>query len=99
MHPRGICPPSWPGQRPNEDDAEPDGYYIPYSGPHDVDEQTRTVSHQVQMSVIPTWVGTTHIRSVQFRVPAMLELSASQPPPGESAMSRTAIIWSRQPLR
>lgn len=84
---------------PDEDDEEPDGYYIAYSGPYDVDEHARTVAHQVQVSVIPSWVGTTQIRRVQFREPCMLELSASEPPPGDSAVSTTTIIWSRQPPR
>src|ERR1700682_4992671 len=49
---------------PDEDDQEPDGYYIAYSGPFDVDEQGKTVTHQVQVSVIPSWLGTAQIRQV-----------------------------------
>jgi hypothetical protein len=36
------------GPGPSEDDQESDAYYIAYSGPYDVDEQTRTVVRQVQ---------------------------------------------------
>jgi hypothetical protein len=61
-----------------EGDQEPDAYYIAYSGPHDVDEQTGTVPHQLQVSVIPSWLGTTQMRRVQFRDPATLVLSASE---------------------
>jgi glyoxylase-like metal-dependent hydrolase (beta-lactamase superfamily II) len=43
-------------------DQEPDAYYIAYSAPYDVDEQAGTVDHQVQVSVIPGWLGTTQIR-------------------------------------
>ena len=84
---------------PDEDDQEPDGYYIAYSGPYDVDEQTRTVAHQVQVSVIPSWLGTTQIRRVQFREPGMLVLSTSEPRPGDGVMTTTTISWSRQPPR
>ena len=84
---------------PDEDDQEPDGYYIAYSGPYDVDEQTRTVAHRVQVSVIPSWLGTTQIRRVHFREPGMLVLSTSEPRPGDGVMSTTTISWSRQPPR
>src|SRR5580692_5833035 len=52
------------------DDQEPDAYYIAYSGPYDVDEQAGTVAHHLQVSVIPSWLGTTQLRQVQFREPA-----------------------------
>jgi hypothetical protein len=84
---------------PDEDDQEPDGYYIAYSGPYDVDEQTRTVTHQVQVSVIPSWLGTNQIRQVQFREPGTLVLSTSEPRPRDGVMTTTTISWSRQPPR
>jgi hypothetical protein len=84
---------------PYEGDQEPDAYYIAYSGPYDVDEQARTVAHQVQVSVIPSWLGTTQIRRVQFREPGTLVLSASEPRPSDGVMVTTTISWSRQPPR
>jgi hypothetical protein len=81
---------------PYEDDHEPDAYYIAYSGPFDVDEQTETVAHQVQVSVIPSWLGTTQIRQVQFREPRTLVLSASEPRPRDGVMTTTTITWWRQ---
>src|SRR5260370_3198834 len=51
---------------PYADDQQPDAYAIAYSGPFDVDEQTRTVAHHVQASVIPSWLGTTQIRQEQL---------------------------------
>jgi hypothetical protein len=85
---------------PSEDDQEPDAYYIAYSGPYDVDEQAGTVAHQVQVSVIPSWRGTTQIRQVQFREPGTLVLSASeQSAPPDGAKTTTTITWSRQPPR
>jgi hypothetical protein len=84
---------------PYEDDQEPDAYAIAYSGPFDVDEQTRTVAHHVQVSVIPSWLGTTQIRQVQFPEPGTLVLSASEQSPHDGVMTTTTITWSRQPPR
>jgi hypothetical protein len=85
---------------PYEDEQEPNAYYIAYSGPYDVDEQARTVAHQVEVSVIPSWLGTTQIRQVQFREPGTLVLSTSeQSPPRDGVMTTTTISWSRQPPR
>jgi hypothetical protein len=85
---------------PYGDDQEPDAYYIAYSGPYDVNEQTGTVAHQVQVSVIPSWLGTTQIRRVQFGEPGTLVLSTSeQSPPVDGVMTSTTISWSRQPPR
>jgi Lipocalin-like domain len=82
------------------DDQEPDAYYIAYSGPYDVDEQARTVAHHLQASVIPSWLGTTQIRRVQFREPGTLVLSASEhSPPRDGVPTTTTISWSRQPPR
>jgi Lipocalin-like domain len=84
---------------PYEADQEPDAYYIAYSGPFDVDEQAETVAHHVQVSVIPSWLGTTQVRRVQFREPATLVLSASEPGPRDGVMTTTTVTWSRQPPR
>ncbi|MCW2639029.1 MAG: hypothetical protein JWP76_1335 [Dactylosporangium sp.] len=84
---------------PYEDDQEPDAYHVAYSGPYDVNEQAGTVAHQVQVSVIPSWLGTTQIRRVQFREPGTLVLSTSDPRPGDGVMTTTTISWSRQPPR
>ena len=83
----------------HQDDQKPDAYYIAYSGPYDVDEQAGTVAHQVQVSVIPSWLGTTQIRRVQFREPDTLELSTTKPRPRDGVMTTVTIIWSRQPPR
>jgi hypothetical protein len=88
-----------PGPYP-DDDQEPDAYYIAYSGPYDVDEQAGTVAHQIQVSVIPSWLGTTQIRQVQFPEPGTLVLSTSdQSPPRDGVLTTTTISWSRQPPR
>jgi len=80
-------------------DQEPDAYYIAYSGPYDVNEQAATVAHHLQVSVIPSWLGTTQIRHVRFREPGTLVLSASEPHSRDGAATTTTITWSRQPPR
>jgi hypothetical protein len=97
--PDGYMSAQLAGPGPHEDDQEPDAYYIAYSGPYDVDEQARTVAHQVQVSVIPSWLGTTQIRQVQFGEPDTLVLSTSEPRPRDGVMTTTTITWSRQPPR
>ena len=84
---------------PYDDDQEPDAYYIAYSGPYDVDEQAGTVTHQVQVSVIPSWLGTAQIRRVQFHEPGTLVLSAAQPGSRDGVPTTTKISWSRLPAR
>ncbi len=88
---------------PYEDEQEPVAYAIAYSGPFDVDEQTRTVAHHVQVSVIPSWMGTTQLRQVQFREPGALVLSTSAPEQrsgnGVRTTTTTTITWARQPSR
>lgn len=85
---------------PYDGDQETDAYYIAYSGPFDVDEQAGTVAHRVQVSVIPSWLGITQIRQVQFREPGTLVLSTSdQSPPRDGVPTTTTISWSRQPPR
>ena len=83
---------------PDADDDEPDAYYIAYSGPYDVDEQARTVTHHVLVSVIRSWLGTAQVRQVQFREPGTLVLTAAEPRPRDGVLiTTTAISWSRQP--
>ena len=81
---------------PYADDQQPTAYSIAYSGPYDVDEQAGTVAHQVQVSVIPSWLGATQIRKVRFSEPEMLVLSASQPNPQGGVLTTTTVTWSRQ---
>jgi len=82
-----------------QDDQKPDGYYIAYSGPYDVDEQAGTVAHHVQVSVIPSWLGTTQVRRVQFRDSDTLELSTAEPRLRDGVLTTATISWSRQPPR
>jgi Lipocalin-like domain len=76
--------------------SQPDAYAIAYSGPCAVNEQARTVAHEVEVSVIPSWLGTTQIRQVQFPEPGTLVLCA-EGSPRDGVM--TTITWARQPPR
>lgn len=82
-----------------EDDQQPTAYAIAYSGPYEVNEQASTVTHQVQVSVIPNWLGTTQLRQVQFPDPGTLVLSAVERGPQGDVLTTTTITWSRQPPR
>jgi Lipocalin-like domain len=86
---------------PYADDQHPDAYFIAYSGPFAVNEQAGTVAHQVQVqvSVIPSWLGTTQIRQVQFPNLGTLVLSASEQSARDGVLTTTTVTWSRQPSR
>jgi hypothetical protein len=86
---------------PYTDGQQLTAYAIAYSGPFKVNEQASTVAHQVQVSVIPSRLGTTQIRQVQFPDPSTLVLTAIEQNTqgGELTMSTTTITWSRQPPR
>jgi Lipocalin-like domain len=84
---------------PYEHDQEPDAYYIAYSGPFDVDEEDGTVAHHVYVSVIPSWLGTTQFRRVEFGEAGTLVLSATEVGPPDGTVATTTITWSRQPPR
>jgi Lipocalin-like domain len=96
--PDGYMSAQLAGPGPYYDDDQPDAYYIAYSGPYDVDETSQTVAHHVQVSVIPSWLGTTQIRQVRFQGPDKLALTASERR-HDGVMSTTLISWTRQPPR
>jgi hypothetical protein len=75
---------------------QPDAYAIAYSGPFSVDDEAGTVVHEVQVSLISNWLGTTQTRQVRFPEPDTLILSAEGSP--RDGMTAT-ITWSRQPPR
>ena len=77
-----------------------DGYYIAYSGPFDVDEQARTVRHQLDVSVIPALVGTELVRRVTFTDDdGTLILDALEPSDRGGVRTLVSITWARLPHR
>jgi hypothetical protein len=96
--PDGYMSAQLAGPTPDTNDERPDAYYIAYSGPYDVDQASQTVSHHVQVSVRPSWLGTTQHRHVQFNSPDELVLSVSEP--GANGVTTTQTIhWARQQPR
>jgi hypothetical protein len=96
--PDGYMSAQLAGPGPYEDDDQPDGYYIAYSGPFDVDETNEVVAHHVQVSVIPSWLGTTQLRHVHFDGPDALVLSVSEPD-ANGVTTTPTVHWARQPQR
>lgn len=96
--PDGYMSAQLAGPGPYKDDDRPDAYYIAYSGPYDVDQANQTVSHHVQVSVIPSWLGTTQLRQVRFDGPDALVLSVSEPD-ADGVTTTQTISWARQPQR
>jgi hypothetical protein len=96
--PDGYMSAQLAGPGPDKDDDRPDAYYIAYSGPYDVDETNKTVAHHVQVSVIPSWLGTTQLRHARFDGPDKLALSVSEPG-GDGVTTTQTISWARQPPR
>lgn len=96
--PDGYMSAQLAGPGPYKDDDQPDAYYIAYSRPYDVDETNQTVNHHVQVSVIPSWLGTTQQRHARFHGADKLTLSV--PEPGADGLTTTQTIsWARQPPR
>jgi hypothetical protein len=96
--PDGYMSAQLAGPGPYKDADLPDAYFIAYSGPYDVDEASQTVAHHVQVSVIPSWLGTTQVRQVRFHGSSELALSVSEAR-SDGVMSTTTISWARQPPR
>lgn len=97
--PDGYMSAQLAGPAPDRNDDRPDAYYIAYSGPYDVDETSKTVAHHVQVSVIPSWLGTTQLRHARFDGPDALVLSAVSEPDAHGATKTQTISWERQPPR
>jgi Lipocalin-like domain len=54
------------------------------------------MARHVEVSVIPSWLGTAQLRHVQFNSPDQLVLSVSEP--GIDGVTTTQTIsWTRQP--
>src|SRR5262249_19546714 len=80
--------------RPYQDDQQLTAYAIAYSGPFEVDEQASAVARQVQVSVIPSWLGTTQVRQMQVPEPSVLVLSATEWYAQSGVVTTYTITWS-----
>jgi hypothetical protein len=86
------------GPGPYKDDDRPDAYSSAYSGPCDVDQANQSVAHHVQVSVMPSRLGTTQLRHVHFDGPDALVLSVSEPD-ANGVTTTPTVHWARQPQR
>lgn len=68
--------------------------YIAYFGTYSVDENARTVTHHVQASLIPNWVGSDLVREYEFSGNRMTLRTLPASLRGE--IMRGELIWEKQ---
>ncbi|MFJ4849627.1 MULTISPECIES: lipocalin-like domain-containing protein [unclassified Streptomyces] len=76
----------------NREQAAAAAGYLAYSGPYSVDETTRTLHHEVEVSLLPTWQNTVLIRQATLEG-NQLTLAAEDTLP--SGTLRSTIVWKR----
>jgi hypothetical protein len=83
----------WFKGTPEEYTEEAAGY-IAYSGPFHVDEEKRTLTHSMDVSLFPGWIGQTHPRVVEIKG-EFLHLSTAAPFNSGGKTVSAALIWKR----
>ena len=71
--------------------------YLAYSGPFHADEATGTLHHEVRVSLLPNWLGTTQLRCSRLEGD-ILTLSGTNASP-DGATSTHTLLWQRAPRR
>jgi hypothetical protein len=79
-------------QRLSELAAAAEGY-LAYAGTYEVDEAARTVTHHVELSLIPNWVGRPQRRAVDLRADHLI--LTAEPPQFEGEMATPRLTWRR----
>lgn len=69
--------------------------YIAYFGTYDVDETARTVTHHLQGSLFPDWVGTDLVRQYEFSNDNQMLILTTAPSALRGETLRGEIIWQR----
>ena len=69
--------------------------YVAYFGTYDVDETARTVTHHLEGSLIPDWVGTDLVRQYEFADDNQKLILTTAPSALRGATLRGEIIWRR----
>jgi len=77
-----------------EEYAEEGSGYIAYSGPFHVDEAKQTLTHSMDVSLFPGWIGQTQPRVVKIEG-KHLHLSAAAPFPSGGTMVTASLVWER----
>lgn len=68
--------------------------YIAYSGPFQVDERLQTLSHSMDVSLFPGWIGQTQPRLVEIHGDE-LQLGTESPIQSGGATVMAKLIWRR----
>jgi hypothetical protein len=79
-------------QRLSELAAAAEGY-LAYAGTYEVDEAARTVTHHVELSLIPNWVGRPQRRAVDLRADHLI--LTAEPSRFEGEMATPRLTWRR----
>ena len=67
--------------------------YLSYAGPYEVDEPARTVTHHVELSLIPNWVGRPQRRAADLRADHLI--LTAEPSRFEGEMATPRLTWRR----
>jgi hypothetical protein len=70
------------------------GGYIAYSGPYTVNEEDQTLSHTMEVSLFPNWMGQTQPRIVSLEGDT-LRLSTAAPFRSNGRMDNSYLSWQR----
>jgi hypothetical protein len=85
----------WFEATPEEFEEEATGY-VAYSGPFHVDETKRTLTHSMDVSLFPNWIGQTQPRIVSIEGDE-LHLSTAAPVKSGGASVMAYLTWKRAP--
>ncbi|HUN36387.1 MAG TPA: lipocalin-like domain-containing protein [Trebonia sp.] len=66
--------------------------YLAYSGPYTVDEAAQTLHHELEVSLLPAWLGTVQMRDAKLDGD-QLTLAAEDTLP--SGTLRSVLVWKR----
>ncbi|WP_079189043.1 lipocalin-like domain-containing protein [Streptomyces kebangsaanensis] len=89
----GFASGDWFDGTPEEYTAEATSY-IAYSGPFHVDEEKRTLTHSMFVSLFPDWTGRTQPRVVELEGDT-LRLSTASPIRSSGRTVHSALTWRR----
>ena len=89
-----------PFQGNDPQNGTPDEYteaargYLAYSGPFHVDERNQLVTHEMQVSLFPNWLGQRQLRLVE-RDGDLLRLATVTPMTFHGARMTATLVWKR----
>jgi hypothetical protein len=78
----------------SEQNIEEASDYLAYSGPFETDDEKKTVSHTMFVSLFPNWAGETQKRNVRFE-DEFLYLETEKPFLRNSRMVKHRLTWKR----